>query len=336
MKNRYRVCLPQLQSPTYYNVCQNLQNKGWTHTRFKWLSHFNENHFKFNTAAAESLEFKHLLAQLVTQYCPNVMPETFCINDLNWASVLNDVANKYYLKTNYSADQVDNLVWILKPALLNNGQHIKIFHQFSQLERHYLGSNRLGGEHVLQQYITQPHLLKGHKYSIRMFVVITNNAGAYIYPHGYFNVAQHPFQPDEFNNLEPHITNEHLHEGESNVVQIPTQRFDFFEPIYQQIKTIVSATITGLRQQHPQAFIAEKQRKLAVLGFDFLVDSEMRVWLLEANHGPCFPTSNDHPLQAYLYSDFWQAFIESFVLPIAKKLPAPQIQYHMFEWVDIL
>ncbi|BCA93852.1 hypothetical protein TUM19329_02130 [Legionella antarctica] len=180
-----------------------------------------------------------------------------------------------------------------------------------------------------------PHLLKGpekgHKYSIRMFVVLTSYAGAYLYPQGYFNVGLHPYQTNDFSDLRAHLTNEHLSENEFNVVQIRTQQYELFKPFYPKIKAIVSATVDGLRKLYPNAFIAKKKQTLAIFGFDFLVDSEMRVWLLEANHAPCFPTSDEHPLQNNLYYDFWQAFIASFVTPTAKQQPTDTIEYQLFE-----
>lgn len=325
--SQHRFCLRQARSPTYYNLSRYLQELGWRRTHFNWRANFSEQNFQFDSLAAECLEFKNLLAQLVAQYCPEVMPITYCINDQNWSLVLNQIASK--------PDYDDHVVWILKPATLNNGQHIKIFQHLSQLEQHYLSSDRLGGEHVLQQYLTQPHLLKGpsrgHKYSIRIFVIVTNYAGAYLYPKGYFNVGLHPYDENDFSDLSSHLTNEHLREDEFNVVQVPTERYELFKPFYPQIKSIVTATISGLQQQYPQAFICEKQRTLSIFGFDFMVDSDERVWLLEANHGPCFPTSDEHPLQKLLYYDFWQAFIASFVLPIAMNQPLDQIQYHLFE-----
>lgn len=327
---QYRFCLRQLESPTYYNVCRYLQEQGWQSTRFNWRSHFNEQHFQFHLPAAEYLEFKHLLAHLVAQCCPHVMPATYYIDDQNWPSVLGQIADTYYTQNQHVLDQIDQLAWILKPSLLNNGKHIKIFQQLSQLERHYLSPNRLGGEHVLQQYLTQPHLLRGHKYSIRMFVIITNYAGTYLYPQGYLNVAQYPYQSGQYADLSSHLTNEHLKEDEVNVIQIPSQGFDFFPSIYSQIKTIVTATIKGLQELYPQAFVCNKQRTLAVMGFDFMVDTDMRVWLLESNHGPCFPISDEHPLQKHLYYDFWQAFIASFVFPIATQQPTEHIQYQLF------
>lgn len=337
-RKKFRFFLPEIQSPTYFNLHDHLKAQDWSSTRFAWLSHFSEKNFAFHFNAAETLEYKHLLARLVNQHCPEVMPESYPINDTNWSSVLSQVADKYYLKDNRIVDQVEQLVWILKPALLNNGQHIKLFQQLSQIEQHYLSTNRLGGDHVLQEYITQPHLLKGNKYSIRMFVVLTNYTGVYLYPHGYFNVGLHPYPLDHFNDLKGHLTNEHLNDFVSNIVQVPTQEFDYlFSPIYQQIKTIVASVVNGLQQWYPDAFTCTWRKKptMALFGFDFMLDTAMRVWLLEANHGPCFPKSDTHPLQKKLYSNFWQDFIKNFVLPIAKRKFSKSVSHRVFEKINI-
>lgn len=332
MNRHYRYCLNQSQSPTHYNLGRYLQELGWRPSHFNWLARFSDENLQFNLEAAQQLEYKQLLAQLVSQSCPTLMPETYCINDQNWPSVLNGIANKYYLKNDQLLNQIDNLVWILKPALLNNGKEIKIFQGLSELEQHFLSSKRLGGEHVLQRYLTNPHLLRnGHKYSIRMFVVLTNYAGAYLYPYGYFNVALHPFAMKDFKDLRSHLTNEHLQEDEPNVIQIPSQRFELFTTFYPQIKNIAAEVVKGLQVLYPQAFVCNKHRALAIFGFDFMVDNGGRLWLLEANHGPCFPTGDEHPLQKYLYYEFWQAFISSFVVPIALRHPVNTIHYHLFE-----
>lgn len=330
MPHRYHYCLTQ-QSPTSYNLAKYLQQQGWRSTYFNWRADFGEKNLQFNQSAAETLEFKHLLAQLVAQYCPHTMPETYVINDDNWSTVLSDIADKYYLQNQQVIDHIDDLVWILKPSFLNNGQHIKIFTHLSQLEQHYLQSDRLGGEHVLQRYLTNPHLLRGHKYTTRLFVIISNYAGAFLYPDGYVNVALLPYQPEDCTDLSSHLTNEHLREDEANVIQIPTQEFDFFPAVYRQIASIVTDIINALQQHCPQAFAATKPRTLAIFGFDFINDEDGRVWLLEANHGPCFPIEDHHPLQKYLYADFWQEFISNFVLPIAKQQAAEDIKYPHFQ-----
>jgi hypothetical protein len=312
-KNRF--CFSDIQSPTYYNLSKYLQEKGWNSTSYKWLANLSDKNFEFDVRAAQHLEFKHLLAELVKEYCPEVMPETYNINDDNWSTVLNELADKYYYENNQLIDQVKDVVWILKPSLLNNGKNIKIFSKLSQIQR----------------YITNPHLLNGHKYSMRLFVILTNYAGAYIYPMGYFNKSLQVYSPTEFSNLSANITNEHLNEDEANVIQIPSQQIDFFPALYDQIKTIVTNIITGLKNKYSNSFICKNRRELAIFGFDFMVDSDMRVWLLEANHGPCFPMTEEHPLQKILYYDFWQSFIVSFITPISQQLPAEKITYQTFE-----
>lgn len=335
----FYIGLNPLQSPTYANLCRYLINEHHCKlTRFTWRAHLSEKNFQFNPQAADCLEFKHRMTRLVDQYCPHIMPETYCIDDHNWPSVLSDIAAQHYRQNDQLLDYIESLIWILKPAKLNNGQHIKVFRRLSDIEQHFNGSARLGGAHVLQRYICQPHLLKGpaqgHKYSIRMFVIITNYAGAYLYPHGYFNIALQPYEPDQFVDLSSHLTNEHVRENAINVIQVPTQRYAIFKSFYPQIKTITTTILNGLKQQHANAFQMKKNRAIAIFGFDFMVDASERVWLLEANHGPCFPTHDDHQLQKSLYYEFWQALIKSFIKPIAYNQPPEKIQYQQFESVD--
>jgi tubulin--tyrosine ligase len=331
--SHFRFYLPQT-SPTYQNLARFLQAQNWLPTDNYWLANFSDKNFSFDIAAAECLEFKHHLAQLVTHYCPEVMPETYPINDNNWSLVLSDIAEKYYMPENRLIDKVDNLAWILKPALLNNGQNIKIFDRVSQIEQHYLSSQRLGGPHVLQRYITNPHLLENKKYSIRMFVIVTDYAGVYLYKNGYFNVAINPYEAQDFSPLNVHLTNEHLSEPDANVVQIPTQHFgELFSAVYPQIKTVVNKTISALQHAFPLAFKKKygHSRHVAIFGFDFMVDETMKVWLLEANHGPCFPVEDKHPLQQVLYFPFWQDLIHGFVFPMAK---AKKAAYDSFDKID--
>jgi hypothetical protein len=336
-KSNKEFILNPAHSPTYYNLHRHLQALGWHHCTYPSKAGFSDKNFQFNEAATQCLEFKHLLAQLLNRNCPEIIPLTYCINDANWSKVLQNIASRFYVGKGRKVNEPSQRVWILKPALLNNGQEIKIFTNLNDLEAHFLSTRRLGGEHVLQQYLSNPHLLRppsGHKYSIRMFAVMTNYAGCYLYPEGYFNVALQPFTPHEFTDLRSHLTNEHLHEGESNVVQIPSMRFDFFDLLYPQIKHILALTFRALQHDYPAAFSCRRDRCLAIFGFDFMADDNQRLWLLEANHGPCFPVDEQHPLQKYLYHAFWQAFIKSFVLPIARNESPEKINYKLFEKIQ--
>lgn len=349
-KNRfkYRYHFDDFDSPTFYNVAKYLEQKNWHRSIFKCFSHVSSKNFDFHTQAAETLEFKHLLAELVSPCSPEIMPKTYYIDENNYLSVLAQIFD------NPSSMQP----WILKPSLLNNGQYIKIFNKNDEILQYFLKSHRMGGEHILQEYIGDPHLLRGHKYSIRMFVIVTNFMGVYLYPKGYYNVATKPYNPIDYQDLSCHLTNEHLNDDfnnymllnnpfntydindtneaflfqiQPNIIQIPSDRLDIFKTQFEQIQDIIHKTITLLTQKFPHAFTINSSshasslfkkknnsKKLAIFGFDFMADTHNKIWLLEANHGPCFPTDENHPLHHYLYNEFWENFIEAFIEPIAE------------------
>jgi hypothetical protein len=195
-----------------------------------------------------------------------------------------------------------------------------LFESLEQVYQHYLSTDRLGGPHVLQQYVDRPHLLQGHKYSLRMFVVISNYCGSYLYPQGYFNIARQSYQPNDLSMLGAHLTNEHLPlQGESAHHQIPTSQCPSFEGIYEKIVSAVKQVLAALKRQAPELFFSlEAHAAFSLFGFDFMLDEQLRLWLLEVNHGPCFPKSEHHPLQDYLYRDFWQKITGCFVMPILR------------------
>lgn len=318
-----RFYLRTKRSPTYYNLAKYLQEINWRAVPLSFLSQFSEKNLNYELEITTQLEFKHLLASLVQEYCSEVMPKTSCINDNNWQNVLDTLPQ--------------DKIWILKPALLNNGKNILIFDNVEDIKLHYMSSNRMGGDHVLQEYIATPHLLKGpkgegHKYSIRMFMVLTNYDGAFIYPNGYFNIAVSPYCPENFYDLSCHITNEHLQEDRVNVIQIPTFKYDLFKPLFPKIKNSLSQVISGLKNKYPNIFLNSNQpRKLALFGMDFIIDEAQGVWLIEANHGPCFPIEPEHDLQISLYQGFWREVVKNFVQPIGQKTQVEQLSYNMFE-----
>jgi hypothetical protein len=292
-----------LISPTQFNVDKHLRQQGW---ESRAPGDFNDSHLILNETCTQLLEYKHLLASWIPT---GIMPLTFCINDENYADVLEQIT-----KADLPASH-----WILKPALLNNGEGIFLFDQIDAIYDHYLNTNRYGGEHVLQQYIIKPHLINGHKYTFRMFVVISNYNGAFLYKDGYFNVARAPYDPLDVSNLSCHLTNEHLWSGDQqNNWQIPTTQCPNFSVIYKKMYASVSETMREFYIQAPAINVSKNDNKaFSLFGFDFILDEKLKLWLLEVNHGPCFPKSDHHILEKHLYQQFWLDIIDGFVKPIA-------------------
>jgi Tubulin-tyrosine ligase family len=285
-------------SPTFIQLQKHLVDQGW---QCLTPANLSKTHFDFPLQVTETLEFKHLLGEFLPA---DIHPPTFYIDDHNWQQVLHAVPDQ---------------TWILKPSLLNNGQHIHLFPNTMAVRQHYATFHRMGGPHVLQAYIEEPHLLKGpergHKYSLRMFWVLTSRGEAYLYPHGYFNVALKPYEKGNFSQLGSHLTNEHLSHDTYNVVQIPTYQYDLFKPFFPQIKDILQQVLHQLNKRFAALLCPSNAIQFALFGVDFMVDASERVWLIEMNHGPCFPTEDEHPLQQKIYHGFWQALIQELIEP---------------------
>jgi|GEM_PF-671173 hypothetical protein len=346
LRRRKTFCLPDLTSPSRHQLAKHLKLRRFkpvTDPAKAWLS---EKNLTLNPEATQYLEYKHLLAYLTQQHCPGVMPLTYIINDSNAGDILKRIRREHYSAVDPAVkprddirknagiskntviprldrgiqesqtphqytDKKENLIWILKPSQLNNGQHIKLFTRFSELKAHYQNNQRLSGEHVLQQYIANPDLFNERKYTLRMFVTLHNNTTYHLYPHGYLNVGIEPY-PDHpsYAHLNLHLTNEHLNEKAANIQQIPTQTLEHFEETRQKVGVIIQRVFDALFKEAPPLALDRQTPAFDFFGFDFILDTHNKLWLLEVNHGPCFPISENHPLQYGFYDGFWGEVVQ--------------------------
>lgn len=296
------------KSPTHANLASSLIEEGWQKSKEANSSLVDDSWLHFPALVCDTLEYKHLLtAFLQTNQLTHLMPETYFINDRIWPEVLNRIEPFLSAST----------PWILKPSMLNNGQHIHIFTDLHSIRAHFSSSQRLGGPQVLQRYIIKPKLVKGpvagHKFSIRQLVVLSTHAASGLYPDGYLNISLKPYNHNNFDQLSAHLTNEHLDHERINVVQRVSKEMLIYQSSKEKISSICRLLVTALKEQYASLW-EESPPRLAFFGFDFMVEaSNDRVWLLEVNHGPCFPTDESHPLFKTLYRPFWQQVIKQFI-----------------------
>ncbi len=314
-----------------FHIANQLMARGWEKTENPKEAIFNDKHLTLNDEVSKNLEYKHLLAQLMAKYCPHSIPVTYHITDNNYREVLAKIRYQHYLPTGESKQK--DLKWILKPSMLNNGDFIKLFNHVEEIKKHYETSNRLGGSHVVQQYLSSPDLIEGRKYTFRVAGVFTNYAGIFLYKEGYVNISAHPFTlEDNMQNRKVHITN-YLLEGElSHIEQRSTQQLENFPQIYQQMCEIVRCVIKALLKKEPTYLKRHHEKVFEIFGFDFILDAQGKLWLIEINQGPDAPTFEENRLDKILWQPFWQDIIEEFVLPIALETP-PKKGYAHFTQV---
>jgi hypothetical protein len=330
LKKKPSFFLSDITSPSRYQIHKHLLQHGFEQAHKPSKATFSDRNLTLSTDASEYLEYKHLLTYMLQQHSPAVIPLSYIIDDNNYSEVLNEINQKHHQLDN----KYEHPVWILKPSLLNNGQHIKIFNSFNALNKHYSTNLRLGGEHVLQQYITKPALIEGHKYSLRLFVVLTNHKKAFLYKDGYFNVSTKTYNENDFDDLSLHITNEHFNGVDNNVEQIPTKAVSNFATHYQQAKNIIFETLHALQKEAPSLMVDPNIPAFDFFGFDFIMDQDSKLWLLEVNHAPCFPVEDDHPLQQALYHHFWEDVLDAFVIPIMNKPLIKHFHHERFDEIE--
>ena len=272
--------------PTETNLSQAFKRQAWK-------QEVDSNLFNNDNLLSDDMlsvfEHKHRLHNWLQQNKLNISPKTVILDELTLHQTLNALSLSHYQGP-----------WILKPALLNNGHGINLFHNLVDVASYFKQNDRYSGLHVLQAYVANPMLWKKRKFSLRMFVVLSHKR-LYFHPEGYLNVCQTPYSFDDLTNLNAHLTNEHLSlNGAKNNEQILTSDWPMFHEFVPEIK-----------RQCDNVFLPFVQEKLlekntfGILGVDFMLDDNKRLWLLEVNHGPCFPTSNEHPLYESLYEPLW-------------------------------
>lgn len=316
-----------------FHIARQLLARGWQETLQPKEAVFSDDNLTLNDEISKNLEYKHLLAQLMSRYCPNRMPLSYWLNDENCTQVFAKMMYDHYLINNQMVDNVPGLKWILKPSMLNNGDQIHLFNNVAEIKKHYASAKRLGGDHVLQRYVPDPDLILDRKYTLRIAAVLTNYAGVFLYNQGYVNISAFPFSlEDGFKNRKAHITNYVLDGEFAHIEQRSTQRLTDFDSIFQQMTQIISCVIKGLLKESPHYLAPAQHKVFEIFGFDFIKDQQGKVWLLEINQGPDAPTFEENMLDDILWNKFWQDIIEDFVLPIALNTE-PKNHYKHFKQV---
>lgn len=280
-----------LLGPTEINLMQAFKRQSW------WQSDVNPLFNNDNLLGKEVLkcfEYKHLLHRWLMQHQLDFAPKTWVVDELTLHKTLKKMRLDRALPP-----------WIIKPSTLNNGQGITVVDSIEAIDAYFKTSKRFSGIHVIQQYIEKPKLWEKRKFSIRVFVVL-HAQEMYLHSQGYANVCYELYCPHEITKLNAHLTNEHLFKaGKKNNQQILSRDWDEFPLFFPTIKEQCEKLFLPFYKSDKVA-----KGSFSILGVDFMMDSENKLWLLEVNDGPCFPIDDSHPLFDSLYVPFWDKVVE--------------------------
>ena len=160
----------------------------------------------------------------------------------------------------------------------------------------------------MQKYIEKPFLYKDRKFDIRVWAVVTDDFRIYVYKHGYLRTSSAEYDLKDKNNF-VHLTNQCLqskvdgyakHEDGNTLQYRDLQRYldihyqeyklNVEELLMPRIKDIILDTFLSVcTKMNPN----NRKNVFELFGFDFLLDEDFRVWLIEVNTNPFLGTPSD-------------------------------------------
>uniref|UniRef100_A0A7S1SVZ6 Tubulin--tyrosine ligase-like protein 9 n=1 Tax=Tetraselmis chuii TaxID=63592 RepID=A0A7S1SVZ6_9CHLO len=219
-------------------------------------------------------------------------------------------------------------VWIFKPVRGLQGRGIFLVNKLSQIEE-WLREQQAAKEReervytvVAQQYIANPYLVGGKKFDMRIFALCLSFSPlkVYLYREGFcrFSNARFSLTKKDLANTQMHLTNHAVQKKDDKYS--PTQT-DLKWPI-QCLKTwllshhglenanrcfgrIQQLIIASLRSV--QNTIINDRHCCEMYGYDVMIDSDLRPWLIEVNSSPALSASDqtDYDLKTRLVDDFF-------------------------------
>ncbi|XP_040552854.1 tubulin--tyrosine ligase isoform X1 [Gallus gallus] len=217
-------------------------------------------------------------------------------------------------------------VWIAKSSAGAKGEGILISSEASELLDFI---DEQGQVHVIQKYLEKPLLLEpGHrKFDIRSWVLVDHLYNIYLYREGVLRTSSEPYNSANFQDKTCHLTNHCIQkEYSKNYGRYEEGNEMFFEEFNQYLMDALNTTLENsilLQIKHIirsclmciEPAISTKHlhyQSFQLFGFDFMVDEELKVWLIEVNGAPACAQK--------LYAELCQGIVDvaiSSVFPLA-------------------
>ncbi|CAH8453073.1 unnamed protein product [Schistosoma curassoni] len=252
--------------------------------------------------------YQNRFGRLPIMVMDDFFPKTFIVDDPK--------EREAYFKLQEN-DEAPHM-WICKPIGQNQGKGIFLVRDIEEFKVHLKNRddearNQPSGllPRIIQRYIINPLLLDGCKFDIRCYVLIACTMPYLVFYHpGYIRRSAKPYSNQD-QNLITHLTNQFVQkkdpayaEIKNNTVWSWSQVNDYINKHYQEEKKLpVDWTKTVLQWKIQRiihhVFTTVKNRLAAKIGFfellglDFMLDENMKVWLLEINSNPALQTHCD-------------------------------------------
>ena len=206
-------------------------------------------------------------------------------------------------------------LWIVKPGEnTNRGSGITLCHSLDQVKisvsaHSFCPISGLKRTFILQKYIENPMLISKRKFDIRCYVLVTSVNSViqgYFYQEGYLRTSSKEFSLKDTGNRYIHLTNDAVQKHCEDYGRYETGNKlsykDFQRHLDSQFngKTVQLDVLPQIRMIVKKTLLASFAKVNAdncefsfeILGYDFMMDGNGKVWLIEVNTNPCLEMSS--------------------------------------------
>lgn len=195
-------------------------------------------------------------------------------------------------------------IWILKPAGLSRGRGIRLYSNIKSIMNHLKSSEHAW---VIQKYLENSLLYKNKKLDIRQWVLVTSfdPLTIWFYEECYIRISSAEFTLNNLKDRYIHLTNNSVNKKSDNFVkeegfmsQDEMKAFleedvkegtgeEIFGKIQAEMKRQVKKSLMCCQES-----IENRKNSCSVYGYDFCIDQDLGVWLIEVNASPDFSFSS--------------------------------------------
>uniref|UniRef100_A0A0G4IG39 Tubulin--tyrosine ligase-like protein 9 n=1 Tax=Chromera velia CCMP2878 TaxID=1169474 RepID=A0A0G4IG39_9ALVE len=245
---------------------------------------------------------------------------------------LDFVPASYLLPTDYSLFLEEyrknpTATWIMKPANKAQGRGIFLVSRLGQLKKWSKLHNSknpfqaipMREPYIISRYIERPFLVGGKKFDLRLYVLVTSYRPlkVYLFREGFARFCTENYTRDvvDFENLMMHLTNvavqkhaEDYNETHGGKWSLDNLRLflescrgkEKTDKLFENILVIVVASLKAV-----QSVMINDKHCFECYGYDVLIDSQLKPWLVEVNASPSLSTTTeeDRLLKTRLISD---------------------------------
>jgi len=202
-----------------------------------------------------------------------------------------------------------NTTWIMKPTSRSQGKGIFLFNKLGQVKKWAAGqmpaSGKAAENYVVSRYIDDPLLIGGKKFDLRLYAVVCSYRPLKVYLStlGFARFCNEKYSNEihDIDNMYVHLTNVAIQKhgeayNEKHGNKWPLENLKTYiagihgsgvcRRLWSEIENVVISSLKAC-----QNVMINDRHCFELYGFDIIIDSNLKPWLIEVNASPSLTAS---------------------------------------------